>query len=206
MLAAKSIINTVMRRRAAQLARDLMPLLPKEGRVLDIGSGTGHNVAALRSLRPDLEYTECDVVDIHSVGDGPRLMQNGRLPFDDGTFDICLLQFVLQYPDDPAEIVREARRVTAVGGRVIVRQTISRGRVGRLILTAHEHLWGPIAYQVSRALGAAAGGALPYLTPRRMFSPEELVTLTQRPGGQHRVIPCVAILKNACLDILLVLE
>jgi SAM-dependent methyltransferase len=41
------------------------------------------------------------------------------LPVDDGSFDVVLCTQVLEHSDDPAEAVRELRRVTAPGGRVL---------------------------------------------------------------------------------------
>jgi SAM-dependent methyltransferase len=42
------------------------------------------------------------------------------LPVADGTFDILLCNQVLEHCDDPALAVRELRRATAAGGRVLV--------------------------------------------------------------------------------------
>ncbi len=43
----KSILNAVMERRARQLTEAVEPWLPREGPVLDLGSGTGHLSARL---------------------------------------------------------------------------------------------------------------------------------------------------------------
>jgi len=41
------------------------------------------------------------------------------LPVEDGSFDVVLCNQVLEHCDDPAQAVRELRRVTALGGRVL---------------------------------------------------------------------------------------
>jgi SAM-dependent methyltransferase len=41
------------------------------------------------------------------------------LPVEDGSFDVVLCNQVLEHCDDPAQAVRELRRVTAPGGRVL---------------------------------------------------------------------------------------
>lgn len=41
------------------------------------------------------------------------------LPVDDASFDVVLCNQVLEHCDDPAQAVRELRRVTAPGGRVL---------------------------------------------------------------------------------------
>ena len=58
-----------LRRRAERLTRRLVPHLPAGARLLDIGSGTGHNARALR-VRTGGSCLEADVVDFHVVGGG----------------------------------------------------------------------------------------------------------------------------------------
>jgi SAM-dependent methyltransferase len=41
------------------------------------------------------------------------------LPVEDGSFDVVLCTQVLEHSDDPAQAVKELRRVTAPGGRVL---------------------------------------------------------------------------------------
>jgi SAM-dependent methyltransferase len=41
------------------------------------------------------------------------------LPVEDASFDLVLCTQVLEHADDPAQVVRELRRVTAPGGRVL---------------------------------------------------------------------------------------
>jgi SAM-dependent methyltransferase len=62
------------------------------------------------------EYVGVDVVP-HPAADlvGPV----EALPVDDGSFDIVLCTQVLEHCDDPAQAVRELRRVVAPGGRVL---------------------------------------------------------------------------------------
>lgn len=99
---------------------------PREGDlILDIAAGTGtssepfdavgaHVVPAdfsqgmLRSgkqRRPDLEFTAADAM---------------QLPFDDGVFDAVTMSFGLRNVQDPREALREFRRVTKPGGRVVI--------------------------------------------------------------------------------------
>jgi SAM-dependent methyltransferase len=43
-----------------------------------------------------------------------------HLPFRDATFDVILLHEVLEHVDDDAATLKEARRVLAIGGRVVI--------------------------------------------------------------------------------------
>jgi len=92
-------------------------------------------LAALRGTRPRLldvgcgpkpywpffagvvaEYVGVDVVP-HEAADLVGAVED--LPVEDGSFDLVLCTQVLEHCDDPARAVRELRRVTAPGGRVL---------------------------------------------------------------------------------------
>jgi ubiquinone/menaquinone biosynthesis C-methylase UbiE len=163
-------------RRADQIAEWLSPHLPLAGRVLDVGSGTGHNAVALRTST-NLELAEADVVDMHAVGNGPALFDGTRLPFGDGEFTASLLIFVLHYPDDPLELLRETSRVTT--GRVLVLQSTYRGSVGLALLKFREFWLGRFAFRLARVTRFVGRVPCP-LTPQRYWTREELIELGRR--------------------------
>ena len=83
-------------------------------RVLDVGCGPKpyYPFFAERAR----EYVGVDVVE------NPAAELRGSveaLPVDDGSFDLVLCTQVLEHCDEPAQAVRELRRVTAPGGRVL---------------------------------------------------------------------------------------
>ena len=82
-------------------------------RVLDVGCGPKpyYPFFAERAT----EYVGVDVV--HPAAELRGSVE--ALPVGDGSFDIVLCTQVLEHCDDPAQAVRELRRVTAPGGRVL---------------------------------------------------------------------------------------
>jgi SAM-dependent methyltransferase len=83
-------------------------------RVLDVGCGPKPYYPFFAERAS--EYVGVDVVD------NPAAELRGSvesLPVEDGSFDIVLCTQVLEHCDDPAQAVRELRRVTAPGGRVL---------------------------------------------------------------------------------------
>jgi SAM-dependent methyltransferase len=62
------------------------------------------------------EYVGIDVVE-NPAADLQGAVEN--LPVEDGSFDVVLCIQVLEHAEDPAQAVRELRRVVAPGGRVL---------------------------------------------------------------------------------------
>jgi SAM-dependent methyltransferase len=83
-------------------------------RVLDVGCGPKPYYPFFAERAS--EYVGVDVVD------NPAAELRGSvesLPVEDGSFDVVLCTQVLEHCDDPVQAVRELRRVTAPGGRVL---------------------------------------------------------------------------------------
>jgi len=92
-------------------------------RILDIGCGVGAFVRRLREFSPEVYGVD---VDAQRVTEGAREVPNlalavgEHLPFADKTFDVVLLHEVLEHVTDDQGTLREAGRVLAPGGRVVI--------------------------------------------------------------------------------------
>jgi SAM-dependent methyltransferase len=83
-------------------------------RVLDVGCGPKPYYPFFAHVSS--EYIGVDVVE------NPAAELRGpieALPVEDASFDVVICTQVLEHCDDPAQAVRELRRVTAPGGRVL---------------------------------------------------------------------------------------
>jgi len=92
-------------------------------RILDIGCGVGAFVRRLGEFSGEVYGTDVDRESvIRGVEEVPNLALavGERMPFRDGTFDVILLHEVLEHVDDDVETLREARRLLAPGGRVVI--------------------------------------------------------------------------------------
>ncbi|MGB6042352.1 MAG: methyltransferase domain-containing protein [Pirellulales bacterium] len=174
----KNLLNRIAERRARALAQRVRPHLPASGRLLDIGSGTGHNAVALRQST-ELELVEADVVDMSVVGNGPVVFDGRRLPFAGDAFSASLMMFILQYPRDPVELLTEARRVTH--GRVVVLQSTYRGLMGLALLSMREFVLGRFAFAVARWVRFVKASPCP-LRPHSYFTQEGFRELARRSG------------------------
>jgi len=106
--AVRAPLAAWLREQAAAAARD------GGYRVLDVGCGPKPYYPFFAEHAS--EYVGVDVVE------NPAAELRGRveeLPVEDGSFDVVLCTQVLEHADDPAQAVRELRRVTAPGGRVL---------------------------------------------------------------------------------------
>jgi len=102
----------------------------RHGRVLDVGTGTGRllellaprvecglgidasrtmlALARVRLAKPEFAHLSVRLADMYA------------LPLRDAAYDLVLLQMVLHYAEEPAQVIAEASRVLAPGGRLIV--------------------------------------------------------------------------------------
>jgi SAM-dependent methyltransferase len=117
-------------RRARRMARDLMRPLPG-AHLLDAGCGTGVDVAAFAGrVGPDGIVVGLDLSEglVSTARRRHLKVQNVRfavgsilnIPFPSRSFDACLSMRTIQYLDDAPAALRELRRVTRPGGRVVI--------------------------------------------------------------------------------------
>ena len=101
--------------------------LPKGGRMLDYGCGDGAIVKLARAK--DLDAYGCDVfyegcdhsksLDEKDFGDTIFRMQDGRIPFDNNSFDLVTNNQVLEHVENLDHVVAEIARVLKPGGIVL---------------------------------------------------------------------------------------
>ncbi len=99
--------------------------LPKDARILDVGTSTGTNLRMLR----DAGYT--NVLGLDSSEESirwtnakglPEVIKGDvcDLPFDRGSFDLVLATDVLEHVDDDARAVAEIARILKSDGHVLI--------------------------------------------------------------------------------------
>ncbi len=188
----KPLFDAVMERRARGLMQQVGAWLPREGPVLDFGSGTGHFAARLERER-GLEVVTVDVSDMHVVGRPPIVIKEGILPFEDDTFSGALLFFMMAYPTDPSAVLREVARVTR--GPIILVQSLHSTRLGYTWLRVREFVSTIVAFHVSKALAYVPGNAKFTMNTRRFYTAQALhrdVTsagLQVRSHRERRLLP-----------------
>jgi len=98
------------------------------GDVIEIGGGTGANLAYYPSTIRSLTVTEPDPSMVRRLEEHARSTRPGTtvlrapaedLPFDDASFDTAVSTLVLCGVDDQPRALRELRRVVRPGGRLV---------------------------------------------------------------------------------------
>ena len=162
-------------RLADELERELLaellgPLGPGTS-VLEVGCGTGHFAAALRARMEGVRVVGVDLSPamlLHARERVPSLRADARrLPFPSATFDAAVLIAVLDFVEDPAQVLREAMRV-------------ARGRVVLLALVSHSVL------ALRRRISGRRGH--PIFARARFHSRAELEAFAREAGARitHR--------------------
>lgn len=126
----KVVAPAVLGLRGAVDAR-LLALVPEGARVLDVGCGGGHLVAALAARRPDVRFTGLDLSPgqvararkrTADFGDRVTLVEASALemPLLDDGFDAVISVASIKHWPDPARGLAECARVLAPGGWLAV--------------------------------------------------------------------------------------
>lgn len=93
------------------------------GMILDVGCGRGHTVAALRELGwlahgVDMDEAAVERARLAGLDVRKGTLHSSRYP--DGAFDAVTLSHVIEHVSDTVELLREARRVVAPSGTLVV--------------------------------------------------------------------------------------
>jgi ubiquinone/menaquinone biosynthesis C-methylase UbiE len=117
----------------AGLRRAALNNLPREGRVLEVGAGTGLNFpyypAGARGVATELSGAMIDIADTKARPPGVYLVRNRaeQLPFDDDTFDTALATLVFCSVASLSAAFAELHRVVRPGGTIALLEHVRPG-------------------------------------------------------------------------------
>jgi len=94
-------------------------VLPKGGRGLEIGVGTGRFAAPL-GITTGVDPSKKMIEVAQKRGIDVRLGRGERLPFRDATFDYVAIIITICFTQDPQKVLRETKRVLKQDGKVIL--------------------------------------------------------------------------------------
>lgn len=107
--------------RRLNLIRAYAPL--EDARILDIGCGLGVYVRKFREFSDRVCGIDVDpkrLVEGARTTPGLMLAASERLPFEDASFDVIVLNEVIEHVADDAATMAEAMRILRPGGRIVI--------------------------------------------------------------------------------------
>lgn len=139
----------VHERRARVLSRHLTALIPRDARVLDVGSGDGLLAQMIAQARRDIDLRGIDVL-VRDQTHIPIAAFDGRvIPYGNASFDVVMFVDVLHHAEDPVILLREAARIARKA--IVIKDHTNNG-----------WLAGPTLRFLDRVGNARHGLALPY--------------------------------------------
>lgn len=151
------------------IARKVADLAGPHGRVLDFGCGQGHTVTLVKEHTPTIHISGADTYaegyarwhDEQNPGAAPAIVkiEDGKLPFDDDTFDLVYANQVFEHVFEPEQALSEIGRVLKPGGTFLAlfpcKFTWFEGHVG--LYFVHWLMGRPEALRKSLRLGHSTG-------------------------------------------------
>ncbi|MFO8115604.1 MAG: class I SAM-dependent methyltransferase [Halorubrum sp.] len=142
---------------AAGLAHATRPI----DRLLDVGGGSGRAAAALTG--PEKTVVDASVGMLGRAREGRGLSavagDAGRLPFRDGVIDAVTIVDAFHHLPDQQAAVREAARVLAPGGALVIREFDPDHPLGRALVAAEHVIGMGSRFQPPRGLAAGLDDA-----------------------------------------------
>lgn len=132
-------VEALEKERAEFNFRSIQPYIPLGSRVLDVGAWKCY-LGELLKERCRCDALSVDVVNVNATS-MPFLLFDGRtFPVKSESIDVVLLLYVLHHASDDEILMREARRVLAKEGRVLIAEDMVDGLWNK-IRTYGLHLW-----------------------------------------------------------------
>jgi SAM-dependent methyltransferase len=101
----------VHKRRISVLSEFCSSLIPRNGRVLDVGSGDGRLARLVADKRPDISIQGIDVRLRSDAAIPIETFDGNTIPYGKGSFDVVMFIDVLHHTNDPMILLHEAARV-----------------------------------------------------------------------------------------------
>ena len=129
--------NGIYEKAAQTMCLECSEFVKRGDKILDLGCGSGVVADNFHSFFQS-DVWGADVEEMTDVSLPFKKIENDRIPFNDSSFDVVLITYVLHHTEDPAVALREAKRV---GKRLIVYEDLAEGTISRFRCLLHEIIY-----------------------------------------------------------------
>lgn len=157
-------------------------VLPGKGKFLEIGVGTGRFAAPLK-IGYGIDPSEKMLRLAAKRGIRVRSGYGEKLPFESSSFDCVVIVITLCFVKDPLPVLREARRVLKMNGKIAIGIIDKNSFLGKFyrrkksVFYRRAHFWG--IKEISAMLRDAGFKNLSY--SQTLFSLPENISSIERP-------------------------
>jgi SAM-dependent methyltransferase len=123
----------IYNRRVHVLSQNMIRLIPRNAKVLDVGCGDGLISRMIADVRKDITIKGVDVLLREKSFIDVKLYDGKKLPFEDDEFDAVIFIDVLHHTTNQMELLKEARRVTS--NCLIIKDHLNNGWIDNKLLT-----------------------------------------------------------------------
>lgn len=158
-------------------------------RILEIGAGPSNPTSSYLATLAELHGVDVDSAALgNDALSGAHVIVRDAYPFDDGYFDLCVSNYVLEHVADPRAHLAEVRRVLGPGGAYVFR-TPNRFHYVALVSAATPHWFHELVANRLRGQGEEAHD--PYPTAYRMNSARAVARHAKSAGFAVEVLDLV---------------
>lgn len=133
-----SILKSFYKKAAYGMCKDCQPFIKEGSKILDLGCGPAVISKGFQEYFKS-EVFGVDVQDTRVEKIPFQTIDGFNLPFENDSFDICLISYVLHHTKDPKKLLEEAKRVAKE--KIIIFEDLSEGFLSKLRCSFHEFFY-----------------------------------------------------------------
>ena len=160
----------------------LKKVLPKKGKGLEIGVGTGRFAAPLK-IKTGIDPSKKMIGLARKRGVDARLGFGEKLPFRSGVFDYVAIIITICFVRDPVKVLKEARRVLKKNGKIIMGIVDKNSFVGKCYQKKRSVFYRKANFfnvkEATDLLNAAGFSKFSY--HQTLYKPPSKINLIQKP-------------------------
>lgn len=119
---------------AQKMCLDCRDFIERGDRILDLGCGSGIVTKNFRDFF-GAEILGVDIKDNRTFPIPFKIIDGNSLPFENLSFDVVLISYVLHHSRDPKALLKEAKRVSK---KIIIYEDLPEGILSRLRCNFHQ--------------------------------------------------------------------